>query len=144
MTPQNKKYLTYGILAIGLAGVGYLILKKPDNGGGADDPTGNGSNTPSTSHFNPKNIADALLDAMKDFGTDEEAILSILKFVSPVQFTAVKKAFGAHQYNSFTGDQINLQAWFTQLPYVNLQGWLKSELSSKEYGILRNKYPKDL
>jgi hypothetical protein len=144
MTPQNKKYLTYGVVILGFAGIGYLILKKPDGSGSTEDPTGNGSNTPSTTYFNPKNVADALLDAMAETGTDEDAILSILKYITPVQFTAVKTAFGRVQYNKTLGNQINPIAWFTQLPYEPLNVWLKNELSSQEYGVLRNKYPKDL
>lgn len=145
MTPQEKKYLQYGGLALALVVVYFVAFKKKDDTGSTADPTGNGENTnPSGSAFSAKNVADTLLDAMKDLGTDEDAIISILKNISQVQFGAVVTAFGKHQYNATLGNQINPTAWFDQLPYVDLKGWLKSELSSLEYGNLRRKYPKYL
>jgi hypothetical protein len=89
-------------------------------------------------------VANALYDAMKETGTDEQEVQSILKYVTPTQFKQVRTAFGTKQYNKTLGNQYNPTAWFDELPFVNLPGWLKSELSTQEYAILRLKYPNDL
>jgi hypothetical protein len=146
MTPQQSTQLQYGGIALVALGIGYYFLfYNPDkNGGSANDPTGNGTvSNPGTNNFSAKNIADTLLEAMASTGTDEDAIISILKNVNQDQFGFVVKAFQFVQYNSVMGNQINYNP-FSQLPYKNLPFWLKSELSTKEYGILRLKYPKYL
>jgi hypothetical protein len=146
MTPQQNKQIQYGGIALVALGLGYYFFfyNKDNSGGAYNDPTGNGTiNNPGTSNFSAKNIADTLLEAMAKSGTDEDAIIAILKNVNQDQFGLVVKAFQFVQYNDVLGNQINFNP-FTQLPYRDLKFWLKSELSTKEYGILRLKYPKYL
>lgn len=143
MTNQNKYLIAGGSLLTLVAG--YFLFFKTDNGGGAEDPTGNGTATAGNTTFNAGKTATALLNAMKEMNFSEETkIISLLKTVTPAQFELVFKAFGTHQYNSTLGNQINPMAWFSELPFVNLQGWLESELSEAEYANLANKYPNRL
>lgn len=147
MTPENKKILNYVLIALGIGGVGYIIFSSSDNGGdGGGEPTGNaGGNAGSSgSTFNAKNIADDLLEAMRESGTDEDTIIGLLRYVSSAQFDAVFFAFGKQQYNATLGNQINPLAWISELPFVDLKGWLKSELSEQEYLNLKRKYPSKL
>lgn len=142
MTPEEKKTAMYIGGAVLVLGLGYVFfIKKDDTSGAYLDPTGNGTVTnPATSSFNAKNIADNLLLAMREGGTDEDVIISELKNVSQTQFALIVKAFGRQQYNATLGNQYNVIP-FTQLPFVDLKGWLKSELSLQEYTNLRRKYP---
>ena len=142
MTPKDKKTAMYvGGTVVLLTLAYYVYTKNNDSSGAYLDPTGNGTVTnPTTSNFNAKNIADNLLNAMRENGTDEDVIISELKNVSQTQFALIVKAFGRQQYNETTGNQYNFIP-FTQLPFVDLKGWLKSELSLQEYTNLRRKYP---
>ena len=138
MTPEETKYLKIGAGVVG----GLLLLKlilgsKTES---TPDPTGNGNYNPTQIVFSPRSVADGLYQAMKDTGTDEEAILEILKTVTQAQFAQVVTAFGSKYYNATTGNQYNFNP-FSSLPKVNLKGWLVEELSLKDYTILRNKYP---
>lgn len=143
MTPQETKYLKYGAGAIGIGIIIYLLLQKSDNGGANTDPTGNGSTIPSNINFNPNVVAELLYNAMREVGTNENKVINTLRTVSAPQFDLVFKAFGTRQYNDITGNQYAYLPWQT-LPYVNLQGWLESELSEQEYENLRRKYPNKL
>lgn len=143
MTTQTQKTVIIG--TVGLV-VLYLITRKTDNGGVTQDPTGNGTGNVggTTTGFNAKVVAEDLYDAMKYMGTDEDIIIGILKYVSASQFDSVFTAFGRRQYNATLGNQQNPLAWVSQLPYIDLKGWLKSELSEKEYLNLKRKYPTKL
>lgn len=143
MTPQDKKYLQYGGIALGIGVVLYFVLQSKDNGGAYNDPTGNATTTPSNTTFNAKAVAETLYNAMREMGTDEKKVINLLRTVSASQFDLVFKAFGSRQYNSTLGNQYNINP-FSQLPYVNLQGWLESELSDEEYENLNRKYPTKL
>ncbi|HEX8269765.1 MAG TPA: hypothetical protein VF581_07725 [Flavobacterium sp.] len=146
MDPKTQKQLTYGGAAILAAFIGYKMFFDNDQGGSANDPTGNGTVNPgsgSAPAFNASKTAKELYDAMKDPGTSETDILAALQRVNASQFDQVFAAFGAKQYNLNLGSQWNLVP-FTQLPYVNLKGWLKNELSDEEYALLRLKYPTKL
>lgn len=138
MTTQEKNIL---YVAAGLAVVGYLVFSSKESPGG-NDPTGNG--TPgSSASFNPRRVAEDLRDAMKEMGTSGAEVISILRNVNPAQFKQVVTAFGQIQYNATLGNQINFNP-FSQLPFVNLKGWLKNELSISEYNTLKLKYPESL
>ena len=141
MTPETEKNLK---IAAGVAGgillLNFILSKKTES---TPDPTGNGGFIPTQTVFNAKNVANGLYQAMKDSGTEEEAILEILKTVNPIQFAQVVTAFGSLPYNATTGNQYNFNP-FSSLPKVNLKGWLVEELSLRDYTILRNKYPYNL
>jgi hypothetical protein len=141
MTVQQSNNLKYGIGAIALIGVVYLAVTSNKGGGATNDPIVNGNNAAS---FNAQNVANDLLEAMRYLGTDEEEVVSILKYVTQDQFGKVFTAFGKQQYNKTLGNQQNPTAWFDELPFENLKTWLKNELSTEEYNILRLKYPKYL
>jgi hypothetical protein len=143
MTPQEKKYLKYGSISLGIGILIYLLFQKSDNGGSINDPTGNGSTTPINTSFNANIVAEMLYNAMREMGTNENKIINALRTVTPTQFDLVFKAFGTRQYNSTTGNQYAYLP-FQTLPFVNLQGWLESELSADEYENLRRKYPTKL
>lgn len=146
MTVQQSNNIKYGIGAVVLIGVVYLAVTSNKDGNGTD-PTGNGNNQSpgnNTASFNAKNVANDLLEAMRYLGTDEEEIISILKYVTQDQFGKVFVAFGKQQYNKTLGNQQNPTAWFDELPFENLKVWMKNELSTKEYDLLRLKYAKYL
>ena len=117
----------------------YFVTKDPksDTSGTMTDPTGNNDNGASGGglyQFNPTNIAQGLYEAMADFGTDEEAIFNLLAPVSQAQFAQVVQKFGSRKYNSWTGGTSGGSA-------QPLKVWLKEELSSSDYEILRKKFP---
>lgn len=138
LTVQQKKIaIVAGVVAT--VGLGYLAFrKKPDSGGSYYDPTSGGTTggttSGTTSTFNAKNVAETLYEAMKGIGTDESAIFNVLANVSEAQFKLVVDSFGLRIYNTFTGTT----TWGSPHP---LKTWLKEELASKEYGVLRLKYP---
>lgn len=138
MTPKEKKILAYtagGLLAVTSI---FLLTRNKTEKGNYSEPTGNGSvNAPT---FNANTVMNKLLDAMKTTGTDEQAIFKALTNVNQTQFGQVVKAFGIRQYNATFGNQINYFPVY-QLPYVNLKGWLRNELSDENYSTLQKKYP---
>lgn len=144
LTAQQKENLENSAYVVG-AGlfVYFVFIKRRENSGVNIDPTGNGSNPPNLGVFNALHVATSLYDAMKNMGTDREAIFEILKTVSQAQFTEVKTAFGKLNYNPVTGDQRNYNP-FSVLTKYDLKFWLKSELSNADYIQLRNKYPNHL
>jgi hypothetical protein len=141
MTPQNKKIATYSAVALGLGLVVYYAFFNKDNDGAATDPTGNnGGNNPGlpTPVFNAKKVSLELFDAMNQIGTDEDAIISNLRTVTPAQFIQVIKAFGKERYTDYLGYKTSFGKE-RDLPY-----WLKAELSDQEYLNLKRKYPNSL
>lgn len=144
MNELQKKQALYGF---GILGILWLIFRKPSTDSttsiGSEDPTGNGSSTPNTPMyvFNAAKVADELYEAMRYNGTDEDAIMSALQHVNQTQFAQVFSKFGKIQYNKTLGNQVNPTAWIDDLPFVDLRGWLKNELSDADYKILRLKYP---
>ena len=135
MTPQQITNLKLGAAAVAGLGILYLLFgRKTDNSGGSADPTGNGTYIP-VSAFNAHNVADSLYQAMSGFGTDETAILEILKPISQGQFALVSQAFGIKPYNTWTGNIYGFG-----LDSLPLKTWLKEELSASEYALLKSKY----
>lgn len=143
MTPEQLKNVKTGLVVLGGLGILYLVFKNRTENSGTVDPTGNGGYTPVVGVFNAHNVATNLYDTMKNMGTDEEAILEILKPINQAQFSQVVIAFGKLAYNPVTGDQRNYNP-FGSLAKYDLKGWLKEELSAKDYAILRSKYPYSL
>jgi hypothetical protein len=140
LSPQNKKYLTYGACGLGAIILLKTILPKTDTSGGANDPTGNGGGGSMPGYnFNPSIVAEKLYDAMKDWGTDEAAIFTALQPVNQDMFGQVYNAFGRRSYNTSQGNQIALP--FVSLPLHNLRTWLRNELNDSDYNTLRLKYP---
>lgn len=141
LTPKNEKYIKIAAGCVAVLVLYKMLVPKSDTSGSIDDPTGNGG-TPSTPGyvFNAKKVANELLIAMREMGTDEDAIVSALTPVNATQFSQVITAFGNQPYNSTTGNQY-IYIPFTSLPKRNLQYWLKNELSTQRYNILKMKYP---
>lgn len=144
MTPENKKYLNYALVAFVVVG-GYYALFAPaseTSTGGGTDPTGNGGNNNpgDLNQFNALNVATSLYNAMKDSGTDEKSIINILTYVTQNQFPAVVKAFGALPYNKTFGNQVRYIPG-VDLPRLTLKEWLFEELNDANYRILKLKYP---
>lgn len=140
ITPEQKKIAA--IVLIGGA-ILYIATRPPaDNSGVLTDPTGNNASSGGSGVvvFNAKNIANDLYLAMRDTGTEEEDIMFALRNVSQAQFAQVVTAFGRKQYNTSNGTQYALMPW-TTLPFLGLKDWLKNELTTDEYKILRLKYP---
>jgi len=139
LTQQDKKWLKIAGVAVAL----YLIYKiatpKTDNSGNAADPTGNSGNNPAAANFNAAAVADTLHNAMKDIGTDEEAILNATQYLNAQQFAQVIAAFDKRPYNSTWGN--DMEPWFGSLPKLTLPQWLKKELSSSLYNQIRLKFP---
>ncbi len=146
MTDQDKKTI-YIISGCAAAFLGYKMFFAQDSGGSMIDPTGNGGvsnpGTPGVGNFDAKVVATALYDAMKNSGTNEARILSVLRNVNQAQFGEVFRAFGKKSYNEQLGNQMNYSPLFS-LPLENLQVWLESELSEDEYNIMYLKYPQYL
>lgn len=145
MDAKTKKtaLIITGTVAAGI--ILYMVLKKKtDTSGALTDPTTGypttGTGTGSNTVFNPDAIADKLYNAMKDSGTDEDAIFNALKNVNATQFEQVMQKFGKQSYNMTLGNQRNP---FPLIPLTlyPLDAWLKNELSQKDYKTLQLKYP---
>jgi len=120
--------------------LGYFIRRRPDSGSGyGDDPTENNSQNGNGVVFNPKIAAEKLYDAMKEMGTDENAIMQVFQTVSVGNFVKVFNAFKLRSYNDQLGNQYNFNP-FISLPTRSLSYWLKKELSSSSFETLRIKY----
>jgi len=144
MTPQNVKYLKIGIGVVAAITLYKIIVPKTDGSGSTYDPTGNGTGgTANNPNFNAVAVKNALLDAMKETGTEEEEIFAALQNVSQAQFAQVVAAFKKQPYNPTTGNQY-MPIWQSNLTDYNLQFWLKEELSPSDYAKLRQKYPQYL
>lgn len=147
MTPQQAKNIKIGVGVVVAGIVLYLIFKdKNDGSGSSTDPTGNNGNNagnPTGSVFNANNVVETLYDAMREMGTDEDTIINTLRYVTASQFDVVFQKFGKRQYNKTLGNQYNFNP-LSQLPYVDLKGWLQNELSITEYNNLKRKYPTKL
>lgn len=149
---KSTKILGAGILVA--TGLGLFFLNRSNkntaNGGSGylDDVENN------TVLFNPKSTADNLYEAMKDtgkslfssagfsVGTQRDVIFETLSTISANQFNSVVRAFGLKPYNKTTGNQ-SFPIWSTPTKY-GLKTWLKEELPTKDYIMLKNKYPKNL
>lgn len=146
---KSTKIIGASILLV--TGLGLFFLNK-----GKNNTTESGSgylddvnNDPAL--FSPKQVADALYYAMKDtgkslfssvgfsVGTERDIIFETLSNVTPTQFNSVVKAFGLLPYNTYLGNQIGIS-----LTRYGLKNWLKNELPTKDYLLLKNKYPKNL
>lgn len=144
ITAQQEENIKTGAYVLGAGLLIYFVfIKRKENAGVNIDPTGNGTYTPTLPSFNAKIVAENLYDAMKEIGTDEESILETLKTVTPAQFGLVVTAFGNRAYNTVTGNQYNFNP-FVSLPKLPLKLWLKEELETKDYALLRAKYPNHL
>ena len=75
-------------------------------------------------------IAQQLLSAMDQYGTDEKTIVALLDGLNRDDLLFVIKIFGIKKYNG-VGEAMGLDS-FIYAQNLNLAGWLKSELSGKE------------
>lgn len=138
MTPSQNKNLKIAAASAGALLVLYLVFRpKKEKSSLPYDPV---TNPNGATGFNASNVALGLLAAMREMGTNEQSVFDILTPINQTQFAKVVAAFGKRQYNSTTGNQINYFPVY-QLPYVDLKGWLRSELSNEMYASLRSKYP---
>jgi len=132
-------------ITIGIAGFGILVLalsQSSKNKNSAAYLDGGFSDV----GFNAKEIATMLYDAMKEANftnTDKrKTIFTALTGVSPKQFAQVIKAFGFRYYNTLTGNTY-FALWQTPVKHP-LKVWLKEELSSEDYKLLKSNYPTQL
>ena len=75
-------------------------------------------------------IAQQLLSAMDQYGTDEKTIVALLDGLNRDDLLFVIKIFGIKKYNG-VGEAVGLDR-FIYAQNLNLAGWLKSELSGKD------------
>jgi hypothetical protein len=75
-------------------------------------------------------IAQQLLSAMDQYGTDEKTIVDLLDGLNRDDLMFLIKIFGIKKYNG-VGEAMGLDS-FIYAQNLNLAGWLKSELSGKE------------
>lgn len=75
-------------------------------------------------------IAQQLLSAMDQYGTDEKTIVALLDGLNRDDLLFVIKIFGIKKYNG-VGEAVGLDR-FIYAQNLNLAGWLKSELSGNE------------
>jgi hypothetical protein len=86
--------------------------------------------------FSAKQKATALYNAMNIYnGTDEQSIIEELTGVTQNQFGLISKTFGLRNYNRLLG--------YNTIGGANLplKTWLKEELSTADYNLLRKKFP---
>ncbi len=126
-------------------GLGYLLVRKMLKG--KKNPDGTSSSiAPSLENTKVERsnltisvsdatlFANTLYGAMMDLGTDEEAIYSVMaRIKTKDDMLLVIKTFGMKQY------LIGGRATFLG-QNMNLIGWLRAELSSKEIGKIKAKF----
>jgi hypothetical protein len=89
--------------------------------------------------FSPKQKATVLYNAMNIYnGTDEQTIIEELTGVTQNQFGLISKSFGLRNYNRLLGYNTIGGA------NLSLKTWLKEELSTADYNLLRKKFPMHL
>lgn len=141
LTNQNKKHI--GIVAIGalITFIIYYTSKDKSSSNTVDDidPTGNGTSPVNNTAFDAKKVSNNIYSYVKDVVSDEAALLNELTRINQQQFGLVVKAFGKKAYNLFSGNSYFLM-WQTPT-YYDLKTILKSELSSKDYALYKQKYP---
>lgn len=132
-------------VSVGIAGLGILLFaisqtsknKKADAYLDADL---------SDTSFNAKEVATMLYNAMKDanFTNTEKrnTIFTALTGATEAQFSKVNIAFGSKYYNTITGNTY-FAVWQTPKKHP-LKVWLKEELSTADYQLLKSNYPKQL
>lgn len=136
--PQKQTAIGIAVVAALLIGY-YVFIKKEDDSGYQDDPTGNNPVPGNPTVFNPSLAAERLYDAMKETGTDENAVMAVLQTVSVSNMKQVYGKFGKRSYNKQLGNQLNFSPFFS-LPLEPLNVWFKEELSAKSYETIRIKY----
>lgn len=140
MKPDEHKNIKIGVAVGAVLLLGYVIVKRADDRQGyGDDPTGNNMQNGNAVVFNAKVAAEKLYDAMKEMGTDENAIMQVFQTVSVGNFAKVFNAFMLRAYNSQLGNQYNFSPFYS-LPTRSLSYWLKNELSSSSFKTLQIKY----
>ena len=139
MTPKNQK-IALGVAAVGL--LGYFAFFHGTISGNGVDQTGNGGTgtNGNGSTFNAFDAVQRLYDAMKETGTDEDAVLAVLTRLTPAQFDQVFVRFGSLKYNPLLGNQYGILT----LDRYDLKGWLKNEISLSEYNVYKRKFPNRL
>lgn len=98
------------------------------------------------SNFNAKEIATSLYDAMKEANftnsKKRQTIFTALTGITEAQFSKVILSFGTRYYNTLTGNTY-FALWQTPKKHP-LKVWLKEELSTEDYQLLKSNYPKQL
>ena len=144
---NNKKPLLYIGGAIAVIVVGYAIVSKLKSGiGRAFTDTSTGANVFKPLDYDPTKVtitdatansyANQLFDAMKNSGTDENAIYSIFnKIQKKDDFLKVYNTFGKKSYvGYFTGGSPSTpDKWLGNYDDLDLVEWLKQELSITNY-----------
>lgn len=132
-------------ISIGVAGLGILLFalsqtSKNRKAGAYLDASSTDSS------FNAKELATMLYSAMKEanFTNTEKrkTIFTALTGISEAQFSKVNIAFGSRYYNTLTGNTY-FAVWQTPTKHP-LKVWLKEELSTEDYQLLKSNYPKQL
>jgi hypothetical protein len=132
-------------VTIGLAGLGIMLLavsktSKNKKAGVYLDASLTDLN------FNAKEVATMLYNAMREanFTNTEKrkTIFTALTGVTEAQFSKVNLAFGSRYYNTLTGNTY-FAVWQTPTKHP-LKVWLKEELSTEDYQLLKSNYPKQL
>jgi hypothetical protein len=132
-------------ISIGLAGLGIMLFavsqtsKNKKAGAYLDSSSTDAS-------FNAKEVATMLYEAMKEanFTNTEKrkTIFTALTGVTETQFSKVNTVFGNRYYNTLTGNTY-FALWQTPTKHP-LKVWLKEELSTEDYQLLKSNYPKQL
>ena len=137
----KRKAVIIGVSVV-VFGLGIYFLTKPNkngksilSGGGYIDE-GDSNTIPV---FSAKQKANALYEAMRYAGTDEQTIFEELSGVTQKQFGLISSAFGLRSYNSWLGNTTGVIG--QTLPKLSLKMWLKEELSEEDYKLLRKKFP---
>lgn len=132
-------------VTIGLAGLGIMLVavsktSKNKKAGAYLDASLTDLN------FNAKEVATMLYNAMKEanFTNTEKRkiIFTALTGITETQFSKVNIAFGSRYYNTLTGNTY-FALWQTPTKHP-LKVWLKEELSTEDYQLLKSNYPKQL
>lgn len=128
-------------VTIGITGLGILLFAVSQTS--KNKKAGAYLDSGSYDGINAKEVATILYDAMKEanFTNTEKrkTILTTLTGVTEAQFSKVYTAFGSRYYNKLTGNTY-FALWQTPTKHP-LKVWLKEELSTEDFQLLKSNYP---
>lgn len=136
------------IAGVGLLLAGFFVSQavstgKPKNSSNPKYLDDEGAINPD---FNAKQIATDIHEIMRKVnwtnGDKNQIILTAFTGLSQTQFAQVVKAFGLRAYNTITGNDYQIIGF--SLKKYPLKFWLKEEMSTADYLLLKDKFKKYL
>ena len=137
MKISRKAKITAIIVIVLIVGIAiYIIAKKLKGAAPVTDSIKVDATKTTITDTQATLIAQQLLDAMNQYGTDEKAIIDALTPLNQNDLLSVIKKFGIKPYNG----QALAEDWFSKnfaSTNYDLAGWLRAELSGSDLATVQ-------